>query len=862
MTYFDYRDSLFDICGFAKGSVRRWRNLLELTSEMLKKYLGFDEISPSSEDDVACPFDLWGISHKTLYLIKLDEECYERDDEALGINEIHGVLDDLLKFVRASSAEYGESNIHNTRAVIAELISKLAHGETDKDIERIKIVTFLFNPLSGECGRETSMRIKMLKCNAQAMSLYSLWQEGIQIPQLAEEIPDESEEKTSADEFVETVVKPQESFSAVYKREEDLGPSISNAEEYKQQLISEARQRKGFFHFNLFDDIVSELCDSGEYEEIYTAHSERTYSNRPFAVDGWALDETNNVLTLFLLDNKNGDDSFIKEDLDKQQRRLKNFAEFSIKGCLSDDVLDLSTEEGSLTYRIEHACKREDSRYNRIEFVILTMRSKAFKAGKESLQCEGIECRISVLDYRDLYQLTEATRNTRLEINFLAPEFGGKPVQMISAVNRPDIGYKAYVGKIRADVLADIYEEYGQKVLSSNVRAFLLTAGKVNKGIQKTIREEPDNFFAYNNGICVVASDIKADDRDGITLMGAATDFQIVNGGQTTASLHYAKKKKVPISQIYVPLKLSVVPENIDDFDRQLFVQNISAYANSQNKVSDSDLGTNTHFQIKFQRAGEGSTILMPGGSVCKWYYERARGTYKIERIRTREGSSKNSKFERQYPQKFDKTELAKWFKAWSDEPHIANVGGQKCFIEFSKDLIEKEKKDKELSFCTADFFKYAVGKGILYRHIDLRVQKSDWYQAERSYKVNIVGYTMAMLRLVIADMFPGEELDFLRLWQTQNIPGTADKIRSFDPMSKIFSGELDSVIDSLAKYCRSIFDDDRRTVSDVGEWVKKQECWNLMKQDMPRYDEYRENLRHLCGPINPNYVIKSWRTK
>ena len=120
----------------------------------------------------------------------------------------------------------------------------------------------------------------------------------------------------------------------------------------------------------------------------------------------------------------------------------------------------------------------------------------------------------------------------------------------------------------------------------------------------------------------------------------------------------------------------------------------------------------------------------------------------------------------------------------------------------------------------------------------------------------------MALLRLVIGEMYPGEELNFLRIWKEQQVPSKDDKIKYFDPLPLSFGKALDPVLCVLAKYCRSIFDDSRRTVSDVGEWVKKPACWTLMKQDMPRFEEYREELRGFCCPIESEFIIKSWRDK
>lgn len=865
MTFFEYRNQLFeDVKNSSDNPRERQLYLTGVCAEILKKYLNFDEISTVPENDPSCPFDLFGIHDRTLYLIKLDESCLSRGEETLSRNEIIPVSQSLINFVRRAAAITGVSATGCTKTLVAQLISRLAHGETDSIVEGIKIIPFLFNPISEECTRETSLRFNMLKCIALPVSLYSTWDKGLPIPSSACSNAATKEESQSVSIPVQAVCAEEDT-----EEKTDSSADVSNdeivqsPEAYKDNLIAEARLRKGLFLYNLFDDVTSLLQDVGEYEEITEAHSHnRNYANRPFDVDGWSLDETNNVLTLFFLDQDTGDSNFMRADFAKLGKRLVNFADFSLKGLLSDTVLDLSTEEGSLSYRIEQLHKSEETDFQRIECVILTLRKKISKFEPISVESDGVQLRVHALDYQDLYQLSTTMKNAQLVIDFLSLEFGGEPVQMLAAVDRPDIGYKAFVGMIKAEVLASVYEEYGQKVLSSNVRAFLLTGGRVNKGIQKTIKEEPNNFFAFNNGVCVVASAIRTDlNPKVITLMTAATDFQIVNGGQTTASLHYARKRGISIKNIYVPLKLSVVSKEIDSVERQVFVQNISRYANSQNKVSDSDLGTNTRFQIQFQRCADNS-VVVSNGSICRWYYERARGSYRVERIRTNTTkSSKNADFLRKYPQKFDKIELSKWFKAWSDEPHISNVGGQKCFLDFSKDLSIKEKKEG-LGFCSTDFFKYAIGKGILYRHIDQLVFNSNWYQAERSYKVNIVGYTMALLRLVIGEMYPGEELNFLRIWKEQQVPSKDDKIKYFDPLPLSFGKALDPVLCVLAKYCRSIFDDSRRTVSDVGEWVKKPACWTLMKQDMPRFEEYREELRGFCCPIESEFIIKSWRDK
>ena len=80
-----------------------------------------------------------------------------------------------------------------------------------------------------------------------------------------------------------------------------------------------------------------------------------------------------------------------------------------------------------------------------------------------------------------------------------------------------NLGYNAYIAIIPGRLLADIYIEYGSKVLEGNVRAFLGTAGSksVNSGIRRTIINEPDRFFTYNNGIATTAARISTSEKKG-----------------------------------------------------------------------------------------------------------------------------------------------------------------------------------------------------------------------------------------------------------------------------------------------------------------------------------------------------------
>jgi hypothetical protein len=164
---------------------------------------------------------------------------------------------------------------------------------------------------------------------------------------------------------------------------------------------------------------------------------------------------------------------------------------------------------------------------------------------------------------------------------------------------------------------------------------FLQTKGKVNKGIRTTILTKPTLFFAYNNGIAATASSIDIQTINGIPHIQKITSLQIVNGGQTTASLAMAllndKKddSENKIAQISVPMKLSIV-----NHEKALeLIPNISRYANSQNKVSESDLWSNHPFHIRMEDFSRRIKTPATDGKQfgTRWYYERANGQYQQE---------------------------------------------------------------------------------------------------------------------------------------------------------------------------------------------------------------------------------------
>ncbi len=200
-----------------------------------------------------------------------------------------------------------------------------------------------------------------------------------------------------------------------------------------------------------------------------------------------------------------------------------------------------------------------------------------------------------VVDLNYLYNISEKS-HIPIEIDF---KNGGYKIPCIPAPSRND-EYQSYLAIFPGEALVNIYERFGSRLLEQNVRSFLQFTGKVNGGIRKTILTEPHMFLAFNNGIAATAESLELEKTEGGLFIVKVNDLQIVNGGQTTASIYHTwKKDKKEVTDVQVQVKLSVI-KNKEKFSD--IVSQISEYANTQNKVSVSDLSSNRPFHIELEK--------------------------------------------------------------------------------------------------------------------------------------------------------------------------------------------------------------------------------------------------------------------
>lgn len=372
----------------------------------------------------------------------------------------------------------------------------------------------------------------------------------------------------------------------------------------------------------------------------------------------------------------------------------------------------------------------------------------------------------------------------------------------------------AYMAIIPGITLAKIYKKYQQVLLEKNVRTFLQFKGKVNKSIRKTLREEPDMFFSYNNGISTTASEIEVKDIDGTLYITRLYDWQIVNGGQTTASISASlNDRDVELGKVFVPMKISVIrdAENSDSI-----IKAISTSANSQTAIKNSDFSANEPYLVDLEKYSRSEWV--PNGNakpICKWYFERTRGQY-LDQLAQLSGFNEKA-FKREYPknQKITKTDIAKYEASWNMMPYNVCRGAEKNYTIFVADI----KRDKPE--VNANYFKRVIAKCILFNTIDSIVKSKKL----GGYKANMNTYLMAAISFL-----SDKNLNLTYIWEHQMVQqDVIDRIEELVPMVWLHLTGSSSSGGSQS--------------SNAGEWSKKPDCWNRLKLKLSEYEKFGQEL-------------------
>jgi len=532
--------------------------------------------------------------------------------------------------------------------------------------------------------------------------------------------------------------------------------------------------------------------------------------NRRLRVDGYTYDEFDKTMSLIIADYDGFDDGRVlgQTQAKQLQDRLTYFVDDALNTQLYREI-EMSRASSDLVDFLREM-RSEIRKY--ILLIFTTSNVSTRITTLESNDIDGVPTECQIWDIERLFKVCGSTEGRNIiEINF--DELYKSGIPCMEACDNAGDEFTSYLCIIPGTLLADIYDKYGSSLLEGNVRSFLSTKVAVNKKIRTTIIQKPERFFAYNNGISATAMSIRVDTTPNGQRLIWAKDFQIINGGQTTASLSNARfKDKADLSKIYVQMKLTVIEQTREE-EATGIVQDISRSSNSQNKVSDADFFSTHPFHVRMENCSKRLFAKATGGSQYDtiWFYERARGQYLQSQMRLT--SAQKNKFLLQHPknQLITKTDLAKVRNTWKGLPHIVSKGAQTNFMEFAQKTSDEWNEQGDGLLFGDKYFQESVALCILFRYTESAIPHQPWYQ--QGYRANIVTYTLALLHKLIQTQYPNKDLDLMGIWSRQSVPEIIQKV----------------IID-LSEGVYEKLTDPNRDVANVTQWCKREKCWNRVQ--------------------------------
>lgn len=603
-----------------------------------------------------------------------------------------------------------------------------------------------------------------------------------------------------------------------------------NVEDYHTELMQDvlagAQANEAFVEDQFFERTTQVLMDAGEIESADRLNYRNP--NRGMRVDGYGGDPLteDGVLSLISLDfsQSDGIGSLTNTDMEAVFRRLESYLTRSLDSGFRNQL-----EETSPGFGLADLIAKRWDGISRVRFFLVSNRVLSTRVdGREGSELKGIPISYSVWDLGRLHRY-ETSGAEREEIIVDLNECGG-PLPVLPA-HMESADYEAYLAVLPGRQLADIYDRWGTRLLEQNVRVFLQARGKVNRGIRNTIEQDPDMFFAYNNGITATAEGVETADTPDGKVLTSIRNFQIVNGGQTTASIHAAlRNNDIDLDRVFVQMKMSIV----EPAKALEIVPKISEYANTQNRVNPADFFANHPFHVRME--GFSGRLFAPAqdGSFreSKWFYERARGQYQDARgYRTRE---ERRQFDLQFPksQMFTKTDMAKYENVWRGKPEIVSRGAQKNFADYSS-YIGSEWNRQQTQFNEL-YYKTVVAKAIIFKEVERIVSQQTWYQG--GYRANIVAYAIAKLGHEVSKR--NKAINFEAIWRAQQL-----------------SPALRDALTMAAKVANDLIVDSPPNMRNVTEWAKQQACWNRVSEaQLSLPQQFESEL------LNPGEVVEAHR--
>ena len=586
----------------------------------------------------------------------------------------------------------------------------------------------------------------------------------------------------------------------------------------RNDIINDAKDEDGYVTnpcllYELLPSMLeSKLIDSDDYSECYHEDSKKRIN-----IDGYMINESGERLQVFMMDKKTADQNLLEKELLISERNFYEKKIFAIqsffKNCMSKNMVETLQDSSPIRALVTKLNSIEGIKdFDVIEIFLISLTATVSFKGATT-QPKDIYIANNEFEYR--YNEDGISKiksimfvNKVIDLNFILrsqiTQGKGEPLEVkfdkiighgLNALTAADEErFESYLCVLPAKILINLYTLYSTRLLEKNVRSFLQFKG-VNAGIKKTIKEEPEKFIAYNNGLTITATSAKISNKKGGIQIQSLTDFQIVNGGQTTASIYFASKEGLNLDKVKVMAKINVAKENNEKNLDQL-IRNISEYSNAQSRVSKVDLRSREPQLIQLKKMS--NSTMSPTGKF--WFFERAKGDYHTQ-VRFK-GKDKM----KEYPPKrrFSKELLAKYYSAWGNEPFKVKKGGEKIFRHFIEELSNGDLNTPVV--IDREFYENTISKIILFR--DMEKIYGQGKNAMGQLRSAVIPYSLSVL-FTYTDATSDKKFDMGIIWKNEGLK---------DDLSLYFEKLMSLINDLIKVYSKS---------EDYGEYSKKKDLWD-----------------------------------
>lgn len=192
------------------------------------------------------------------------------------------------------------------------------------------------------------------------------------------------------------------------------------------------------------------------------------------------------------------------------------------------------------------------------------------------------------ISQQDLYEQVTGTASPAINVDTSLFSWG--------QVKDPHV---SVYGQMYCAEIATWYTRFGDRLFAPNIRSFLGDT-EVNQRIKKTLEENPQLFWYFNNGITATCDSLEKKPGGG-SEFGSFTfnNLRIVNGAQTVGAIHSTFQETTEAEKLETA-KVSVKIISLQHGDQKLGNE-ITINTNTQNRVSARDFLSLEKLQIRLK---------------------------------------------------------------------------------------------------------------------------------------------------------------------------------------------------------------------------------------------------------------------